>query len=312
MLRALAFATTALVTLSATATSAEEAVQAELAGHAVLPAMTFVPAPAAAPAAYNVSGTFTGPGGTRVDELYALEGSTWLAAEDAPRTTGLFRPFVGQPVQGFSGIRALGDDRFLVLTDNGFGNKRNSPDAMLMFHVVAADWASGRVRLEDTVFLHDPDKVLPFRITNEFTQARYLTGSDFDVESIQPAGELYWFGDEFGPYLFATDATGRVVEFHEVEVDGEIVRSPDHYAVNTPSVPGEVTSRAWRSHRTRAPSTRCSRVPCGTKRPARSRPTPRVVPISASSSSTSVPGPSPIASGSTASARTATTSATST
>ena len=44
MLRALAFATTALVALSATATSAEEAVQAELAGHAVLPAMTFVPA----------------------------------------------------------------------------------------------------------------------------------------------------------------------------------------------------------------------------------------------------------------------------
>ncbi len=245
MLRALC--TIAALAVATAPVLAQEAFEAELAGHAVLPAMTFVPAPAAAPAAFQVSGTFTGPGGARLDELYALEGSTWLADETAPRTTGLFRPFVGQPVQGFSGIRSLGDDRFLVLTDNGFGSKANSPDAMLMFHVVATDWEGGRARLDDTVFLSDPDKVVPFRIVNEFTAERYLTGADFDIESIQPAGGLYWFGDEFGPYLFATDTAGEVVAFHEVEVDGEVVRSPDHHGVAVPAVPGEVSFEVRRS-----------------------------------------------------------------
>ncbi len=227
--------------------AAEEAFEAELAGHALLPASTFLPAPTDAPAAFQVSGRFTGPGGARVDEVYALEGSTWLADDDAPRTTGLYRPFVGQPVQGFSGIRSLGDDRFLVLTDNGFGSKVNSPDAMLMFHIVEIDWDSGRARLANTVFLSDPDGIVPFRLVNEFTDARYLTGADFDLESIQPAGDRYWFGDEFGPYLFATDTDGKVVAFHETLVDGEVVQSPDHHAVRMPAVPGEVTFPARRS-----------------------------------------------------------------
>ena len=253
MKRRLTAAAVAALTWHMQPAVAEEAFEAELAGHALLPAMTFVPAPAGAPAAFQVSGTFTGPGGTRVDELYALEGATWLADENAPRTTGLYRPFVGQPVQGFSGIRSLGEGRFLVLTDNGFGSKVNSPDAMLMFHIVETDWESGRARLEETVFLHDPDRVLPFRIVNEFTDARYLTGADFDVESIQPAGDLFWIGDEFGPYLFAVDGTGKVTAFHEVEVevevevDGEVVRSPDNHGVRMPSTPGEVTFAVRRS-----------------------------------------------------------------
>jgi hypothetical protein len=112
---------------------------------------------------------------------------------------------------------------------------------------VAVDWPTGRVHRLETTFLSDPDALLPFPIATEHTATRYLTGADFDLESIQPAGELFWFGEEFGPYVFATDREGRVVAFYETEVEGEIVRSPDHYAVRTPSVPGEVTFEVRRS-----------------------------------------------------------------
>jgi hypothetical protein len=82
-------------------------------GHAVIPAMTFVAAPSDAPAALQISGRFTGPGNMRTDQLYSIEGKTWLAPADAPRTTGLYLPFVGQPVQGFSGIKNVGNDNNL-------------------------------------------------------------------------------------------------------------------------------------------------------------------------------------------------------
>ena len=62
-------------------------------------------------------------------------------------------PFPGQPLQGMSGVRSLGDDRFVFLTDNGFGNKANSSDAMLMFNFMKMDWEAGKVGLERTVFL---------------------------------------------------------------------------------------------------------------------------------------------------------------
>ena len=79
---------------------------------------------------------------------------------------------------------------------------------------------------------------MPFRITNEATEKRYLTGADFDIESIQPIGSEVWFGDEFGPYLLKTDMTGKVLAVFETIVDGKPARSPDHFAVATPAVPG--------------------------------------------------------------------------
>ncbi len=229
------------------AAEAAEAFPATLVGHAALPAMTFLPAPADAPAVFATSGKFAGPGNERLDRLYQIEGKTWLSAEEAPRTTGLYLPFVGQPVQGFSGIKSLGDGRFQVLVDNGFGSKANSPDALLQFHVVRPDWRTGRVAIEESTFLSDPAKVLPFRLVTEASETRYLTGADFDLEGMQPIGEEIWFGDEFGPYLFATDRQGRVTFVTETEVDGEVVRSPDHHATTMPAVPGEVDFRVRRS-----------------------------------------------------------------
>lgn len=222
--------------------------EAKLVGHAALPASTFVPPPTDAPSLFATSGKYTGPGNLRDDSLYSREGQTWLSDPDAPRKTGLFLPFTGQPIQGFSGIKTLGDGEFLVLIDNGFGNKANSPDAMLMALRVRPDFETGRVELIDTIFLSDPDGVVPFRIVTEATETRYLTGGDFDLEGIQPVGDLIWFGDEFGPYIFATDLEGRVVRFLETEVEGEIVKSPDHYSLSLPATPdGTVDFRVRRS-----------------------------------------------------------------
>ncbi|WOI56061.1 esterase-like activity of phytase family protein [Palleronia sp. LCG004] len=210
---------------------------ATLAAHAMLPAQSFVAAPDDAPAMFNMSGRFTGDG--RTEDLYAIH-------DDA---TGLSRPFPGQPLQGFSGIRSLGGDRFLVLTDNGFGSKSNSADALLMFHELRIDWTAGRVIPSRTTFLSDPNRIVPFPIVNEATATRYLTGADFDLESIQPVGEGYWIGDEFGPWLIEVDGDGVVRQVVATEPEGEIIRSPDNAVVATPNPGGtlEPEVRAMRS-----------------------------------------------------------------
>ena len=87
----------------------------------------------------------------------------------AGRPTGLALPFTGQAIQGFSGIKPVegAPGAYWVLTDNGFGNKRNSPDALLMLHRIRPDFRSGQVAVEETIFLADPDRRIPFRIAHE-------------------------------------------------------------------------------------------------------------------------------------------------
>ena len=111
--------------------------EATLAGHALLPAATFMPPPQSAPPGFALSGRFTGPENRRADEPGSVPGST--DAANGRRPTGIALPFRGQPVQGFSGIKPAGDGGPWVLTDNGFGNRRNSPDALLAFHWVRPD-----------------------------------------------------------------------------------------------------------------------------------------------------------------------------
>ncbi|MGN6094746.1 MAG: esterase-like activity of phytase family protein, partial [Bosea sp. (in: a-proteobacteria)] len=217
-------------TMLAGAETPQKEFPAKLLGQALLPAATIIPAPADAPADLRVSGKFVTPG-KRVEAVGSVTGTS------GGRPTGLSTPFAGQPVQGFSGIRSLGNGEFLVLTDNGFGAKANSPDAMLFFHRLRADFEKGVIERLSTTFLHDPDKKIPFRIVHEGTQQRYLTGADFDPESIQPIGGKYWIGEEFGPYLIRVDADGKVEAVFETQVDGKPARSPDHYAVTTPGAP---------------------------------------------------------------------------
>ncbi len=238
-------ATTAI--FLATGAMAQTKYPATLEGQAVLPAMTLVPPPADAPQELQISGRYAGPPGQRVDTPESVPATSALSDKSAPRPTGISLPLKGQPVQGLSGIKNLKDGTFLTLTDNGFGSKANSPDAMLMFHVVKPDWKSGAVERVSTTFLSDPDRKVPFRIVNENSPKRYLTGSDFDIESIQPIGDALWFGDEFGPFLIKTDRSGKVLAVYETKVDGKPVRSPDHPSVGMPAVPGPVKFEVRRS-----------------------------------------------------------------
>src|SRR5689334_20870891 len=245
MLKSFLLATTAI--LVATSAMAQTKYPAVLEGHAVLPALTLVPPPADAPEQLNISGRYAGPPGQRVDTPESVPGISALSDKAAPRPTGISLPLKGQPVQGLSGIKNLKDGTFLTLTDNGYGSKANSPDALLMFHVVKPDWQSGKLAHVSSTFLRDPDRKVPFRIVNENTPQRYLTGADFDIESIQPIGDALWFGDELGPFLLKTDKTGKVLAVYDTKVDGKVVRSPDNPYLVPPGSPGPMKFEVKRS-----------------------------------------------------------------
>ncbi len=231
MTRIASFSFTALAAALACGNApAQTAFPATLAGHALLPAQSFIAAPKDAPADLQASGKFTS--GKRVEAMGSIEGLS------GGRGTGVSLPFKGQPVQGHSGIKKMDDGSFWILTDNGAGAKANSPDFMLYLNHYKVDFKSGKFNRTGTVFLHDPDKKVPFRIVHEGTKQRYLTGSDFDPESFQFAGGALWIGEEFGPYLIKADLKGKVLAVFETQVDGKTVRSPDHPAVTTPGAPG--------------------------------------------------------------------------
>jgi hypothetical protein len=236
-MRALLLSAAAAIGLAAPAL-ADQRFEATLAGHAILPAFTMTLPPGDAPRDALVSGKFAGPGSLRVDRPGAIPGDT--GPLHGRRPTGIAFPFIGQPVQGFSGIKPVQGEpgHFWVLTDNGFGNRRNSPDALLMFHKVRPDWRSGQVEVLQTTFLSDPLRRVPFRIAHEGTEARYLTGSDFDLESIQPlpAGG-FMIGDEFGPYLIQVDGQGHVQRVVETRMDGQVLMSPDNPALAIAATP---------------------------------------------------------------------------
>lgn len=152
----------------------------KLAGYAVLPADTFAPGP---------------PSG------FAIE----AANERTP-------PFASQPVQGISAILPQWNGNYLVMSDNGFGSKANSPDYRLRWYEVAPDFATGTVAVIGYTELSDPDGLVPFPIVNGGLD-RVLTGADFDLESFRQAPDgTFWFGEEFGPYLLHTDATGKLLD----------------------------------------------------------------------------------------------------
>lgn len=144
-------------------------------------------------------------------------------------TSPIAAPFPGQPVQGFSGVHRNHDGTYLVMSDNGFGNKANSPDFELRVHRIAPDFATGQTRVVEGGFgLTDPDERIPWAIWRDGgceaaatlpagyacpEPDRVLTGWDFDLEAMQVAPDgTFWFGDEFGPFLLHTDKRGRVLE----------------------------------------------------------------------------------------------------
>jgi hypothetical protein len=152
----------------------------------------------------------------------------------APNTEPAPSPGSTQPVGGFSALNdAPGRDTYFAMPDNGFGNKANSRSFLLRVYRVRANLAtarggSGDVEILDWITLRDPDRRIPFRIVNDATSERLLTGGDLDIESFRVArdGKL-WFGEEFGPFLVHTDVTGRVIE---APIPLPDVKSPDYPA----------------------------------------------------------------------------------
>lgn len=221
---------------------------ATLAGHAVLPADTLVQAPADAGPLFASAGKFTNADRKRVDAVGSIRATSFAADPKAPRGTEIMLPVAGQAVQGFSAIVPQGNGEFLALTDNGFGSKVNSVDALLMVHRVKPDWQSGAMQRLETIFLRDPDRKVPFAIVNENSTSRYLTGADFDPESLVVQGDRLFIGEEFGPYILELSRDGVVIAVHETVIDGKPARSPDHYRNNgLPAVPGAVTFEVRRS-----------------------------------------------------------------
>ena len=128
---------------------------------------------------------------------------------------GVTSPFPGQPIPGFSAILDAGHGEFWAMPDNGYGSKANSGDFLLRVYLIRPDFdtakgGSGAVDVLRFIQLRDPDAKIAFPL---FRPDRLLTGADLDIESLRLAKDgTLWFGDEFGPFLLHTDATGKVLQ----------------------------------------------------------------------------------------------------
>ncbi len=131
---------------------------------------------------------------------------------------GIYPPFPGQPIQGFSAALKNPDGSYMAMADNGFGTQDNSADFLLRIYQLKANFktksaGSSQVHVQRFIQLRDPLKKIPFDIVNQDSAERLLTGADFDPESMQRAADgSYWIGEEFGPYLLHFDAEGVLLE----------------------------------------------------------------------------------------------------
>ena len=218
----------AVLSAAALAASAASAGAAPvLTGFASLPAETFIPGP--------TSGQFQNG------------------------ANGVAPPYVNQqPVQGSSAIIPNGRGGFLSMSDNGFGGRGNSADALLLVHDIDVDFrtetgGTGTVTVNRSFALSDPDGVVPFEIVAEqsfypngagdvpvdpsIASGRFLTGADFDIESIRrDANGDYWIGDEFGPFLIRTNADFEVRSV--VETPGVVSPNSPFLGAQTPNLGG--------------------------------------------------------------------------
>jgi hypothetical protein len=158
--------------------------------------------------------------------------ATWPAPfPGIPNTNPAPAPGSTQPVGGFSALLDAGGGDLYAMPDNGFGNKANSRSFLLRLYKVRANWetkrgGSGTVTILKAITLRDPDLKVPWPIVNEGTADRLLTGGDFDIESVRVTRDgTLWFGEEFGPFIVHTDATGKVLD---APVPTPGVMSPDN------------------------------------------------------------------------------------
>jgi hypothetical protein len=174
-------------------------------------------------------------------------------------TTAVPRPYPAQPVQGFSAMHRNADGSYLVMTDNGYGQKGNSQDFELVVNRIRPDTATGTTDYLGLQFvLSDPDHHVDWTIWRDGGCAaatslpagytcpagdRVLTGWDFDPESMQVATDgTFWFGDEFGPFLLHADAHGRLLE-SPITTPG--VKAPQNPSLASGEQPNLASSRGF-------------------------------------------------------------------
>ena len=156
---------------------------------------------------------------------------------------GVTPPYQGQPIPGFSGmIPAATPGSFYALPDNGFGAQNNSADFVIGFYEITPTFKStgdgttsrGPVAVHHFTPFSDPNGLLDasyitdgqvynrtfyystglqITVDPSIKTGRWLTGADFDVESIARMDDgTFWVGEEFGPYLLHFDAQGRLLQ----------------------------------------------------------------------------------------------------
>jgi len=156
---------------------------ATLVGFAALPADTFRPGP--------TSGQFIEP------------------------VNGRSPPFLQQPVQGFSALLKDENNAYMVLSDNGFGERNNSSDYLLCMYNIEVDFntgvgGKGIIHINKVIQLSDPSQHMPYEIVRQAD--RLLTGADLDPESFHRSADgSFWVGEEFNPSLVHFDSNGALL-----------------------------------------------------------------------------------------------------
>jgi hypothetical protein len=141
--------------------------------------------------------------------------------------------FDAQPVQGVSSIKpGPTQGAWWALSDNGFGRKWNSSDYRLCIYLFdvrprTQAGSDSRTALQAIIELSDPAKFFPWRLTDENSPERMLTGADADPEAlVTMSDDTFWIGDEFGPWLLHFSTDGELLNA-PVELPDN-VRSPAH------------------------------------------------------------------------------------
>ena len=157
--------------------------------------------------------------------------------------------FEAQPVQGVSSIKpGATAGAWWALSDNGFGGKWNSSDYRLCIYLFdvrprTEAGTDSRNALQAIIELSDPAKFFPWRLADENSEERLLTGLDADPESlVTMPDESFWVGDEFGPWMLHFSVDGELLA-PPVELPDNL-RSVDHpLAITRADIPRLAHSR---------------------------------------------------------------------
>ena len=227
-------------------------------------------------------GIFQLSGWAEIPSTYRHPGP--MSGQFTTPNNGVTPPYQGQPIPGFSGMIPSGiPGTFIALPDNGFGTQGNSADFVIGFYEVTPEFKTagdatssrGPVEIHGFTPFSDPNGLLDSSyITNGPVYDRqfyyptgaqipvdagigagsWLTGADFDVESIARMDDgTFWVGEEFGPYLLHFGADGRLLR---APVRHPVMRAPQN-PQNTPANPSNLpSSRGFESMTRNADGTR--------------------------------------------------------